>query len=168
MCNLCAKGFFDYEFNSADIDKISNFNEIASNFTYLRTSKFIKYNLTDTDHLLLKSKFYGRGKSGMYFCIFGSCQPLKFQDGRQAKMQIKQSLFFFLFFFFFFFFFFCFSLTHKWPNGVATNQHLFFAHFTTFTCAFLTISFSNCLTIGYASFDAKEFKSTPSFSCQLT
>ena len=77
MCNLCAKGFFDYEFNSADIDKISNFNEIASNFTYLCTSKFIKYNLTDTDHLLLKSKFYGRGKSGMYFCIFGSCQPLR-------------------------------------------------------------------------------------------
>ena len=77
MCDLCAKGFFDYEFNSADIDKISNFNEIASNFTYLWTSKFIKYNLTDTDHLLLKSKFYGKGKSGMYFCIFGSCQPLR-------------------------------------------------------------------------------------------
>ena len=76
MCDLCAKGFFDYEFNSADIDKISNFNEIASNFTYLCTSKFIKYNLTDTDHLLLKSKFYGKGKLGMYFCIFGSCQPL--------------------------------------------------------------------------------------------
>ena len=76
MCDLCAKGFFNYEFNSADIDKISNFNEIASNFTYLCTSKFIKYNLTDTDHLLLKSKFYGKGKSGMYFCIFGSCQPL--------------------------------------------------------------------------------------------
>ena len=76
MCDLCAKGFFDYEFNSADIDKISNFNEIASNFTYLWTSKFIKYNLTDTDHLLLISKFYGRGKSGMYFCIFGSRQPL--------------------------------------------------------------------------------------------
>ena len=76
MCDLCAKGFFDYEFNSADIDKISNFNEFASNFTYLCTSKFIKYNLTDTDHLLLKSKFYGKGKSGMYFCIFGSCQPL--------------------------------------------------------------------------------------------
>ena len=83
MCDLCAKGFFDYEFNyefnSADIDKISNFNEIASNFTYLCTSKFIKYNLTDTDHLLLKSKFYGKGKSGMYFCIFGSCQPLRMQ-----------------------------------------------------------------------------------------
>ena len=76
MCDICAKGFFDYEFNSADIDKISNFNEIAWNFTYSWTSKFLKYNWTDTDHLLLKSKFYGRGKSGMYFSIFGSCQPL--------------------------------------------------------------------------------------------
>ena len=81
MCDLCAKGFFDYEFNSADIDKISNFNKIASNFTYLSTSKFIKYNLTDTDHLLLKSKFYGKGKSGMFFCIFGSCQPLSRPSG---------------------------------------------------------------------------------------
>ena len=76
MCDLCAKGVFDYEFNSADIDKISNSNEIVSNLTYLCTSKFIKYNLTDTDHLLLESNVYGKGKSGMYFCIFGSCQPL--------------------------------------------------------------------------------------------
>ena len=88
MCDLCAKGFFDYEFNSADIDKISNFNEIASNFTYLWTSKFIKYNLTDTDHLLLISKFYGRGKSGMYFCIFGSCQPLKPYLSEQGCQRI--------------------------------------------------------------------------------
>ena len=36
--------------------------KFASNFTYLCTSKFIKYNLTDTDHLLLKSKFYGQGQ----------------------------------------------------------------------------------------------------------
>ena len=85
MCDLCAKGFFNYEFNSADIDKISNFNEIASNFTYLCTSKFIKYNLTDTDHLLLKSKFYGKGKSGMYFCIFGSCQPLISRSSKLTK-----------------------------------------------------------------------------------
>ena len=85
MCDLCAKGFFDYEFNSADIDKISNFNEIASKFTYLCTSKFIKYNLTDTDHLLLKSKFYDKGKSGMYFCIFGSCQPLSQVQSRCLK-----------------------------------------------------------------------------------
>ena len=89
MCDLCAKGFFNYEFNSADIDKISNFNEIASNFTYLCTSKFIKYNLTDTDHLLLKSKFYGKGKSGMYFCIFGSCQPLSSQRTQRAQLFRK-------------------------------------------------------------------------------
>ena len=98
MCDLCAKGFFDYEFNSADIDKISNFNEIASNFTYLCTSKFIKYNLTDTDHLLLKSKFYGKGKSGMYFCIFGSCQPLNslpvcFFHGHTSVALLAQWLF---------------------------------------------------------------------------
>ena len=89
MCDLCAKGFFDYEFNSADIDKISNFNEIASNFTYLCTSKFIKYNLTDTDHLLLKSKFYGKGKSGMYFCIFGSCQPLTSNEDDKITVNGK-------------------------------------------------------------------------------
>ena len=72
MCDLCAKGFFDNDFNLADIDKISNFNKIASNFTYSWTSKVIKYNCTDKDHVLLNSKFYGGGISGMYFCIFGS------------------------------------------------------------------------------------------------
>ena len=75
MCDLCAKWFFDYEFNLADIDKISNFNEIASNFTYSWTSKIFKYNWTD--HLLLKSKFYGRGKSGMYFFHFWQLPALK-------------------------------------------------------------------------------------------
>ena len=29
------------------------------------------------------------------------------------------------------------------------------AHFTTFACAFLTVTFYICLTIGYVSFDAK-------------
>ena len=42
MCDLCAKGFFDYESNSADIDKISNFNEIASNFHILMNIKILK------------------------------------------------------------------------------------------------------------------------------
>ena len=41
------------------------------------THEHQKYNWTDTDHLLLKYKFYGRSKSGMYFSIFGSCQPLR-------------------------------------------------------------------------------------------
>ena len=35
-------------------------------------------------------------------------------------------------------------------------QDLFFAHFTTFACAFFSVIFSNCLTIGDASFDAKQ------------
>ena len=34
MCNICAKGFLDLNFNEAVIGKISNFHEIAPNFTY--------------------------------------------------------------------------------------------------------------------------------------
>ena len=34
MCHICAKGFLDSNFNQAVTDKISNFHEIASNFTY--------------------------------------------------------------------------------------------------------------------------------------
>ena len=47
----------------------------------------------------------------------------------------------------------------KWPRGggFLGTQDLFFAHFTTFASAFFTVIFSNCLTIGYASFDAKNF-----------
>ena len=41
-------------------------------------------------------------------------------------------------------------------GGVLGTQDLFFAHFTTFACAFFTVILSNCLTIGYASFDAKQ------------
>ena len=48
-------------------------------------------------------------------------------------------------------------LTLKWPGGFLGTQDLFFAHFTTFASAFFTVIFSNCLTIGYASFDAKKF-----------
>ena len=47
-------------------------------------------------------------------------------------------------------------LTLKWPRGFLGTQDLFFAHFTTFASAFFTVIFSNCLTIGYASFDAKK------------
>ena len=48
-------------------------------------------------------------------------------------------------------------LTLKWPGGggFLGTQDLFFAHFTTFASAFFTVIFSKCLTIGYASFDAK-------------
>ena len=43
-------------------------------------------------------------------------------------------------------------------GGFLGTQDLFFAHFTTFASAFFTVIFSNCLTIGYASFDAKKKK----------
>ena len=36
MCHVCAKGFSDLNFNQAIIGKISNFLEIAPNFTYSR------------------------------------------------------------------------------------------------------------------------------------
>ena len=34
MCHICAKGVLDSNFNQAVMDKISNINEIAPNFTY--------------------------------------------------------------------------------------------------------------------------------------
>ena len=39
-CHICAKGFLDSNFNQAVIDKISNFHEIAPNFTYSQKSYF--------------------------------------------------------------------------------------------------------------------------------
>ena len=38
MCHLCAKEFLDSNFNWSVIDKISNFQEIDPNFTYLQKS----------------------------------------------------------------------------------------------------------------------------------
>ena len=40
MCYICAKGFLDSNFNEAVIDIISNFHEIAPNFTYARKLLF--------------------------------------------------------------------------------------------------------------------------------
>ena len=34
MCHVCAKEYFDLNFNDAVIDKISNSHKIALNFTY--------------------------------------------------------------------------------------------------------------------------------------
>ena len=34
MCQICAQGFLDLNFNQAVIDRISNFHETAPNFTY--------------------------------------------------------------------------------------------------------------------------------------
>ena len=38
MCDICAKGLLDSSFNQAVIGKISNFHEIAANFTYSQKS----------------------------------------------------------------------------------------------------------------------------------
>ena len=40
MSNVCAKGFLDSNFNKAVIDKISNFQEIAPNFTFSQEPYF--------------------------------------------------------------------------------------------------------------------------------
>ena len=40
MCHICAKGYLDSNFNKAVIDKISNFHEIAPNFTYSQNRHF--------------------------------------------------------------------------------------------------------------------------------
>ena len=61
MCYICAKGFLDSNFYEAAIDKISNFHDIAPNFTYAQKSLFLKYNWNFLDQLLLY-KLYGRGK----------------------------------------------------------------------------------------------------------
>ena len=38
MCHTCATEFLDLNFSSAVIDKISNFHEVAPNFTYSQKS----------------------------------------------------------------------------------------------------------------------------------
>ena len=44
MSNIWANEFSDLKFKEAVIDKISSFQEIAPNFTYLQKSYFLKYN----------------------------------------------------------------------------------------------------------------------------
>ena len=75
-CHICAKGFYDTNFNSAVIDKISKIHEVAPNVTYSQKSYFLKYIWNLLDQLLLPYKFYGRDMYGMYFFIFASCEPL--------------------------------------------------------------------------------------------
>ena len=76
MCHICAKRFLDSNFNfKAVIDKISNFQEIAPNFTYSQKIIlffFKKYNWNFLDQMLLPYKFYSRDMYGMYFFIFVS------------------------------------------------------------------------------------------------
>ena len=58
------------------IDKISNFHQIAPNFTFSRKSYFCKYNWNFLDQLLQPYKFYSKDMLGVYFFIFASCEPL--------------------------------------------------------------------------------------------
>ena len=41
-CHACAKGFLDSKLNNEVINKISNFHEIAPNFTYSQKLHFLK------------------------------------------------------------------------------------------------------------------------------
>ena len=41
MCHICAKEIIDSNFNKAVIYLISDFNEIAPNFTYSQTRNFL-------------------------------------------------------------------------------------------------------------------------------
>ena len=77
MCHTCVKEFLDSNFNLAVIDKISNFHEIAPNFTYSQNSLFFKYICNFLDQLLHPYKFHGSDMSGILFFIFASCEPLE-------------------------------------------------------------------------------------------
>ena len=68
MCHICEKGFLNSNFNWAIIDKISNFLEIAPNFTYSQKLKYMYYS-NFLDQLRLLYQFYGRGMKGIYFSI---------------------------------------------------------------------------------------------------
>ena len=41
MCHVCAKEFFDPNFNQAVNDKISNFHEFVPNFTFHKNRNFL-------------------------------------------------------------------------------------------------------------------------------
>ena len=69
------KNFLNSSFNEAVIDKISNFHDIAPNFTFSQIS-FFKYVCNVLDQLLHPYKFYDRDMSGILFFIFASYEPL--------------------------------------------------------------------------------------------
>ena len=79
VCHTCAKEFLNSSFNWAVIDKISNFHDIAPNFTFSQKliTWFFKYFCNFWDQLLHPYKFYGRDMSGILFFIFASCEPLR-------------------------------------------------------------------------------------------
>ena len=85
MSHICAKKcfFFDSNLSYTVIDKISNFQEIAPNFTYSQNRNFLKYKQNFLDQLLLPSTFCGRDRQGKYFFIFASCEPLSVLRSRE-------------------------------------------------------------------------------------
>ena len=87
------KNFLIWASILAVIDKISNFHEIAPNFTFPQISEFFKYICNFLDQLLYPYKFYGRGLSGILFFIFASCEPLTPLDSNiSTQTSIKYPL----------------------------------------------------------------------------
>ena len=76
MCHTFSKGFLNSSFNQVVIDKMSNFHDIAPNFTFSQKS-FFKYICNFLDQLLHPYKFHGGDMLGILFFIFASCEPLR-------------------------------------------------------------------------------------------
>ena len=75
MCHICARELLDLNFNLLVIYKISSFNEITPNFTFLQKAFFFYYwNLLNQPPL--PYKFHGSNMWGIHFFIFASCEPL--------------------------------------------------------------------------------------------
>ena len=78
MCHICAKEFWDSNFNQAVIDKISDFHEIAPNITNSQKSQYFKDNGKNIGQLL-PYKVLWQGHlmyQSLLFFIFVSCEPL--------------------------------------------------------------------------------------------
>ena len=76
MSKMCEKEFSDSNFDLEVIGKISIFQEIAPNFTYLEISQFFKHNYNFLDQLLLPYNFHGSSMRGILFFNFASCELL--------------------------------------------------------------------------------------------
>ena len=69
--------FLDSNFNQAVIDKISNFHEVAPNFTYSRKLQSLKYNWNFLlDQLFPQNNFRAGTCKEYIFFIFACCEPL--------------------------------------------------------------------------------------------
>ena len=71
------------------LTKMSNFQDIAPNFTYSQKSYFFKYICNFLDQLLHPYKFYGRDMSGILFFIFASREALMEVKGQQRLNTIN-------------------------------------------------------------------------------